>query len=147
METFLTVVGVVLPAPSRETVSKLVVPGRVTMIDVTASVLTNGTLDPLIVVGSDVEATVTLPPAFWDCSVILKESLKLSPRIVRVPGSVKETDTLLRSLRFSRSSSFMIRRRLLVARCRELRPFGRRRESQVMVGTPEKYEMASLVNH
>ena len=50
MVTFVTVVGVVLPAPSRVTVSELVVPGSLTTIDVTAWGLTNGTLVLLIVV-------------------------------------------------------------------------------------------------
>ena len=49
--TFLTVVGVVLPGPGRVTKSKLVVPGRVTMIDVTALPVVNGALLPSIVLG------------------------------------------------------------------------------------------------
>ena len=42
--TFLTVVGMVLPCPDRVTKSKLVVPGRVTVIDVTALEVVNGVL-------------------------------------------------------------------------------------------------------
>ena len=117
--TFPTVVGVVLPCPVRVTKSKLVVPGRLTMIDVTALPVVNAVLLPSIVLAGTAPtpgttriapgATVTVPLRF---SVMVKLSLKVSPVMVRgLLGVGKETVTLLRSVRPSRVSRVAIRRR------------------------------------
>ena len=71
-------------------------------------------------------------------SVMVKLSLKLSPVMVRGLLGVGIGDRHVAENRaVLQASRFIIRRRLLVARCTELRPFGKRRESQVMFVAPE----------
>src|SRR5262249_781328 len=84
--------------------------------------------------------TVTEPPRFW---VMMMLSLKVSPVMTRA-DPLRTADTLLRTVRVSRRSRSIIRRRLLRIRFGALRSFGRRREIQFIVDTPDSRCDASV---